>query len=153
MSIYEPLASSDAHRHLQLRSPVTLEPTGELVCANAEDVAAAIARARAAQPAWAATSMKERAAIVQRALKIVLETQDEIIDTVVAETGKARTDAQEVLKAVLEMASHLDVHLGAAPGPLNWKTPTARFRPFIWSFKDWAAVPASTTSAAFCWVT
>ena len=64
MSIYEPIASSDARRHLQLRSPVTLEPTGEIVCANADDVAAAIARARAAQPAWAATPMKARAAIV-----------------------------------------------------------------------------------------
>lgn len=96
MSIYEPVASSDTRRHLRLRSPVTLEPTGELVCANAADVAAAIAKARAAQPAWAASSMKDRAAIVQRALQLVLATQDEIIDTVVAETGKARTDAMSM---------------------------------------------------------
>lgn len=96
MSIYEAIASDDSRRHLQLRSPVNLEPTGELVCANSEDVAAAIARARAVQPAWAATSMKARAAIVQRALRIVLEMQDEIIDTVVAETGKARTDAMSM---------------------------------------------------------
>ena len=96
MSIYEPIASNDAHRHLQLRSPVTMEPTGELVCANAEDVAAAIAKARAVQPAWASTSRKHRADIVRRALEIVLETQDEIIDTVVAETGKARTDAMSM---------------------------------------------------------
>ena len=96
MSIYETIASSDSRRHLQLRSPVTLEPTGELVCANKEDVAAAIARARDTQPAWAATSMKERAVIVNRALKILLERQDEIIDTVVAETGKARTDAMSM---------------------------------------------------------
>jgi len=96
MSIYEPIASDDSRRHLQLRSPVSLEPTGELVCANAEDVAAAIARARAAQSAWAATSMQERTAIVQRARQIVLEMQDEIIDTVVAETGKARTDAMSM---------------------------------------------------------
>jgi len=93
MSIYEPIASTDSRRHLQLRSPVTLEPIGELVCANADDVAQAIAKARAAQPAWAATPMKERAAIVERALKIVIARQDEIIETVVRETGKARTDA------------------------------------------------------------
>jgi len=93
MSIHEPLESTDARRHLRLRSPVTLEPTGELVCASAQDVAAAIARARAAQPAWAATPMAGRCDIVRRALRIVLESQDEIIDTVVAETGKARTDA------------------------------------------------------------
>jgi acyl-CoA reductase-like NAD-dependent aldehyde dehydrogenase len=93
MSIYEPLASTDSRRHLQLRSPVTLEPSGELVCANREDVAAAITRARAAQPAWAATSFKQRAAILERALKLVLAKTDDIIDTVVAETGKAPADA------------------------------------------------------------
>ena len=93
MSIYEELEPLDSRRRLQLRSPVTLEPTAELTCANREDVAAAIARARAAQPAWAATSMATRANIVRRALALVLERQDQIIDTVVAETGKARTDA------------------------------------------------------------
>ena len=96
MSLYEPIESSDSRRHLQLRSPVTLEPTGELVCANADDVAAAISRARAAQPAWAATSMQARRAIIERALQLVLERQDEIIDTVVAETGKAKTDAMSM---------------------------------------------------------
>ena len=96
MSLYEPIESSDSRRHLQLRSPVTLEPTGELICANSEDVAEAIGKARAAQPAWAATSPRDRAVIVERALKIVLERQDEIIDTVVTETGKARTDAMSM---------------------------------------------------------
>ena len=96
MSIYEPISSQDSHRRLQLRSPVTLEVTGELVCANAEDVASAINRARKAQPAWAATSMKARSAIMQKVLKLVLEKQDEIIDSVVAETGKARTDAMNM---------------------------------------------------------
>jgi acyl-CoA reductase-like NAD-dependent aldehyde dehydrogenase len=93
MSIYESIESNDSRRHLKLRSPVTLEPTGELICANADDVANAIVRARAAQPSWAATPIKERAAFIERALKIVIERQDDIIETVVKETGKARTDA------------------------------------------------------------
>jgi succinate-semialdehyde dehydrogenase/glutarate-semialdehyde dehydrogenase len=96
MSLYEPIESTDSRRHLQLRSPVTLETTGELVCANADDVAEAIARARKAQPSWAATSMKSRRQIIEKALRLVLERQDEIIDTVVAETGKARTDAMSM---------------------------------------------------------
>lgn len=96
MAIYEPIESSDSRRHLQLRSPLTLEPSGELVCASQEDVAAAIARAREAQPAWAATPVRERVAVARRALELVLERQDEIIDTVVAETGKARTDAMSM---------------------------------------------------------
>lgn len=96
MSIYESIESNDSRRHLLLRSPVTLEPQGELVCANAEDVAAAISKARSAQPAWAARPMSERAAIVEKALQVVLARQDEIIDTVVRETGKARTDAMSM---------------------------------------------------------
>ncbi len=96
MSLYEPIESTDSRRHLQLRSPVTLETTGELVCANADDVAEAIARARKAQPSWAATSMKSRRQIIEKALRLVLERQDDIIDTVVAETGKARTDAMSM---------------------------------------------------------
>ncbi|MFK8048704.1 MAG: aldehyde dehydrogenase family protein [Halioglobus sp.] len=96
MSIYEPIESSDARRHLQMRSPINMEPTGELICANEDDVAAAIQKARKAQPVWAKTSMKHRREIIERALKIVLEKQDEIIDTVVMETGKARTDAMSM---------------------------------------------------------
>ncbi len=76
MSLFEHIASNDSRRHLKLKSPVTLEPIGELVCANADDVQAAIARARAAQPAWAATPMKERAAIVYSSLDFVLERQE-----------------------------------------------------------------------------
>jgi succinate-semialdehyde dehydrogenase/glutarate-semialdehyde dehydrogenase len=96
MSIFEVIESQDSRRRLQLRSPVTLEPTGELVCANTEDVAEAIAKARAAQPAWAALSHKERAKILDKALKLVVERADEIIETVVSETGKARTDAMSM---------------------------------------------------------
>ncbi|MFK7978026.1 MAG: aldehyde dehydrogenase family protein [Halioglobus sp.] len=113
MSIYEPIASDDSHRHLQLRSPVTLEPIGELVCANTEEVATAISTARKAQKAWAATDMKERTAIVERALQVVLERQDEIIETVVRETGKARTDAMSM--EVFSVADQLCYYAKNAP--------------------------------------
>ena len=64
MSLYEPIESTDSRRHLQLRSPVTLETTGELVCASTDDVAEAITKARRVQPSWAATSMQSRRKIV-----------------------------------------------------------------------------------------
>ena len=92
MSIYEVIESADSRR-LRLRSPVTLEVTGELACAGREEVAAAIRKARAAQPEWAARPIAERAAVLSRACKLVVQRADEIMDTVVAETGKARTDA------------------------------------------------------------
>jgi acyl-CoA reductase-like NAD-dependent aldehyde dehydrogenase len=96
MALYEPIESADARRHLLLRSPVTMEPVGELVCANMEDVAAAIAIARKAQAGWAATPIRERAKVAERAVQLVLERQDEIMDTVVRETGKARADAMSM---------------------------------------------------------
>lgn len=97
MSIYTPISKEgESRRVLQLRSPVDLEPIGELVCANEDDVRAALARARAAQPAWAAKSFDERAEYMNRALKVLLARQDEIIDTVVRETGKARADAMSM---------------------------------------------------------
>ncbi|MCZ6831453.1 MAG: aldehyde dehydrogenase family protein [Gammaproteobacteria bacterium] len=113
MSIYEPIETTDSRRHLQLRSPITLEETGELICANKEDVVKAIAKARAAQPAWAAVSLKERAKILEKALKIVLEKTDEIIETVVAETGKARTDALSM--EVFSVADSLCYYAKNAP--------------------------------------
>ncbi len=94
MSIYEPLESNDASRRvLQLRSPVTMEVTGELVCANTDDVRHAVNKARAAQKSWGAMSVQARAEIVRKAQEIVLKRQDDIIDRVVSETGKSRTDA------------------------------------------------------------
>ena len=94
MSIYTSVArEGESRRVLALTSPIDLSPLGELVCANREDVRAALMRARAAQPAWASTSFAERTAVMDRALAVLLARQDEIIDTVVRETGKARQDA------------------------------------------------------------
>jgi succinate-semialdehyde dehydrogenase/glutarate-semialdehyde dehydrogenase len=93
MSIYELLETEHGRRVLQLRSPITLEPTGTLVCANREDVATAVSRARQAQPAWAALSFAQRAAYMDAALQVMMDRADDIVERVVAETGKARADA------------------------------------------------------------
>ena len=93
MSIYEPLAERDGHRVLQLRSPVDLKPTGELVCANRADVQAAVTKARAAQPAWAAMSFERRAAYMYRVMDIIVADQERVTSRVIAETGKAPGDA------------------------------------------------------------
>lgn len=94
MSIYQAIQNDEQNRRvLELRSPVTLEPTGSLVCANQSDVAQAVARARAAQPAWASLSFAERGRYMQRMLQVVLDRQELIVDTVIGETGKARGDA------------------------------------------------------------
>jgi len=93
MAIYERIESSNDQRRLRLRSPVTLDPIGELACASGDEVRAAVARARAAQPAWAAKSFEERAAYLYRMADVVMAAQDRIMDTVIRETGKPRAEA------------------------------------------------------------
>ena len=66
------------------------------------DVEAAIRRARAAQRSWSSTSFAERKRWLQRYHDIVLARQDEILDLVQLEAGKARRHAlEEVLDAAI----------------------------------------------------
>jgi acyl-CoA reductase-like NAD-dependent aldehyde dehydrogenase len=60
---------------------------------SAADVAQAYKRARRAQEAWARTSLDERAERLLRLHDLILERQDEIIDLVCWESGKARKHA------------------------------------------------------------
>lgn len=85
--------AGESRRVYQLTSPIDGSDCGELLCANAEDLAQARDRARLAQPAWAEKSVAERAQVLHQAVRVLLERQDEVIDTVVRETGKSRTDA------------------------------------------------------------
>ena len=54
----------------------------------------AVARARAAQPAWEAAGFAERGRILRRAQKWTLDNAERIISTIVAENGKTYEDAQ-----------------------------------------------------------
>src|SRR5262245_54431230 len=100
MAIYELLSDpnvdpthANGRRTYRLRSPVPLEPIGEWPCATTEEVQAAVARARAAQPAWAKKSFEERAEYMYRLADLLMARQDHVMDTVIRETGKPRAEA------------------------------------------------------------
>jgi succinate-semialdehyde dehydrogenase/glutarate-semialdehyde dehydrogenase len=94
MAIVTPLASAPGtRRRLGLTHPATLEPVGEFEVQTADDVRTALDRARKVQPEWAGRSFEERARVMRRALRILLDRQDEFIDVVLRETGKARSEA------------------------------------------------------------
>ena len=80
-------------RRLQLASPATLEPIGEIECLTPEDVGEALESARKAQEAWARLCFEERGKYMMRALGILLENQDEYIDVILSETPKTRNEA------------------------------------------------------------
>jgi succinate-semialdehyde dehydrogenase/glutarate-semialdehyde dehydrogenase len=92
MAIYERITDVPRRRY-RVSSPVTLEPIGEFDAATADEVRAAVERARKAQASWAELSVKQRAEYMWRLLDQFVKRQDEIIDAVLQETGKARTEA------------------------------------------------------------
>jgi len=73
--------------------PATGEEIGRAALTGAAEVRSALARARAAQPAWASISFRERARVILQARKIVLAQLDEIGTLISRETGKPVAEA------------------------------------------------------------
>jgi succinate-semialdehyde dehydrogenase/glutarate-semialdehyde dehydrogenase len=80
---------------VRVNSPLNGAPLANIPQSNPVDVAEAFAKARKAQGGWARTSIDDRAAILLRLHDLVLDRQDEIIDLIVWESGKARKDAYD----------------------------------------------------------
>jgi succinate-semialdehyde dehydrogenase/glutarate-semialdehyde dehydrogenase len=97
MAIVTPLPTRDGERRrLALANPATGQPIGEIEVSTETDVAEAVLRARKAQIDWAALPVGERARYLVRALECLLERQDDVIETVIRETGKPRTEALQM---------------------------------------------------------
>ena len=93
MAIVKPLKTGpDGRRQLELFSPATLESIGTITCMTADDVRNLVAKARKAQPAWAALSFEERGAYMLKALEILLAKQDDFINVIEREGPKPRLD-------------------------------------------------------------
>jgi acyl-CoA reductase-like NAD-dependent aldehyde dehydrogenase len=80
------------------QKPVLDPATGETIAwideLGPEAAQKAAARGRAVQPAWEALGFEGRARVMRRAQKWVTEHADELVATIVSETGKAWEDAQ-----------------------------------------------------------
>src|SRR5215218_9685080 len=88
--------------HMEIQQPFNGELLGCVPRCAPEDVVAAIGRARMAQEGWARTRFAERRAVLRRFHDLVLARQDEILDLVQIESGKARKHAfEEVLDVAI----------------------------------------------------
>src|SRR3954465_4033660 len=113
-------------RTVEVKSPLNGAPLAHIPQSGADDVAQAFARARKAQLAWSRVSLDHRAGILLRLHDLILDRQDEIIDLIVLESGKARKHAfDEPLHVALTARyyartahEHLDTQrkLGVVPG-------------------------------------
>ena len=93
-SVLPPPMVDDDAPEIEVRGPATSKPLGWVPCLNGAAVEELVARARTAQVAWGALPVEERAAVFARTQRWMLRNVGRILDTVVAETGKAREDAQ-----------------------------------------------------------
>ena len=104
---------ADVHISSSLRKVVSVNPaTGEVLreleCASEIEVHAAVARAGAAQPAWAETNLRGRIAVLREFQRKLLEKKSEIAEAITREAGKPVAEAltTEVL-VVLDAARFL----------------------------------------------
>src|SRR5947209_17546149 len=73
--------------------PATGEEIGSAPLVSAGEVAEAVRRARQTQTAWAGQSFRERARVIMRARRIVLDEMEEIALLISRETGKPVVEA------------------------------------------------------------
>ena len=95
-------------------NPATGEAIADCPEADMEQLDAAVAAARAAQPAWAATPLDERRARVARMGEILRAHADELAALVTLEQGKPLPRA---LDEVNRSAAHTDALLGISLAP------------------------------------
>ncbi|HVN87697.1 MAG TPA: aldehyde dehydrogenase family protein [Candidatus Binatia bacterium] len=100
---------SDA-AHLTVRDPAHGTAIDELPIDDGAAVCAAVARARAAQPAWSALAVRERARLLKRARRELVRARGEILDRLERETGKARFDVVGELMGVCTNLGYLARH-------------------------------------------
>ena len=94
--------AGDARDDVTVIAPFTGEELGRTPSGTEDDITEAVRRARAAQPAWTATPWRDRVKVLLRFHDLVLDRQDEILDLIQLESGKARRHAfEEILDAAL----------------------------------------------------
>jgi aldehyde dehydrogenase (NAD+) len=83
--------------------PATGRPLCEVTRSGAADIDEAVARARAAQPAWAALTVVRRGDILRQIALLMRDRRHEIAILVARETGKSKKDALGETDAAIEM--------------------------------------------------
>jgi acyl-CoA reductase-like NAD-dependent aldehyde dehydrogenase len=92
-------------REVASRDPATGEVWRRYTAAGAPEVAAALAWARGAQPAWAARPLRERVAILERFRRLLYEARQEMAGIVVRENGKATVEGLGEVMLVLDLCA------------------------------------------------
>ncbi|TKG69538.1 succinic semialdehyde dehydrogenase [Prauserella endophytica] len=128
------VAGGEDSAPVEMKAPFTGLTTAVLPQATDADTRAVFAKARHAQRTWAARPAAERARVLLRLHELVLRHQDEALDLVQVEAGKARLDAFDEVSATALVADHYGRHAARllaprrAPGALPVLTKAGEVR-------------------------
>ena len=84
----------DGEKTFPVHNPATGELVANVTDLGPSDVAGAVDAAHAAQPAWAAKTGKERAAVLRRWFDLMVENADDLATILTAEMGKPFAEAR-----------------------------------------------------------
>jgi malonate-semialdehyde dehydrogenase (acetylating) / methylmalonate-semialdehyde dehydrogenase len=95
--------AGESGRHAPVFNPATGEVQAEVALASAEEVAAAIAGAAQAQPAWGATNPQRRARVMMEFVRLLNRDMDRLSEVLSREHGKTLPDAKGDIQRGLEV--------------------------------------------------
>jgi succinate-semialdehyde dehydrogenase / glutarate-semialdehyde dehydrogenase len=96
------LAFGDKKEWLVVKAPFTGAVLDTIPNYSAEDITAAVTRAKTAQASWKTKSFAERAEIFTRLHDLLFDSKDDVLDLIQVENGKSRAHAtEEVIDAAL----------------------------------------------------
>ena len=105
------LATTAAPRERsEIRSPFDGRRIGDVPRSTSEDIGEAVRRARKAQEDWFHRTFSERAEVFLRFHDLILERQDEVLDLIQLESGKARKHAFEEVADTAIVARYYAIH-------------------------------------------
>lgn len=115
---------------IDVHDPASGALVGRVPRQDATEVAAAVRRARDAQPAWAELSVRERNRLLGAARRAFVRARAEIIELLARETGKTRFDATgEAMAVCLDVRAVRRLAARAlAPRSVGLRLPTGKRR-------------------------
>ncbi len=96
--------AGESGRSADVFNPATGEVQGRVALASAADVDHAVARARAAQPAWAAANPQRRARVMMKFVELLNRDMAHLAEAISREHGKTFADAKGDVVRGLEVA-------------------------------------------------
>ncbi|MBF6593506.1 MAG: succinate-semialdehyde dehydrogenase (NADP(+)) [Thermaceae bacterium] len=114
-----------------IHNPVDNSVLAAVPLCTAEDVSAAVRRAKVAQVAWAKTPARERSKVLFDFHDLLLARQEEVLDIVQLETGKSRRHAFD---EIIDCAMNTGYYAVRAP---QWLAPRRAGGSFFGLTKTW----------------